>query len=147
MRNGWYITPASAGDYEEVEYLLFEVTAPLKYTVAKLRRSINQLESELGGWGSICINGVISIVALKNVPAVVGPTCDDLDELDFGGGAFLFVGDYVDVDAIAAEDVWRSECHAVRVSARSVYIRALARSNSHEAESDDLSAIFEFKYD
>lgn len=141
MRPGWYITSARAGEYDDAEYMLFELTAEAKKDVAVLLKESNRVAEAFGSWGSVCMHHIVNLVVLTGLTDSGLPISDELAD-DICNGP-VFVGESVDINAIPDECVWRSECHAVRaMSAGGVYLRALCKYSSAEAETDDLAPLF-----
>ncbi len=141
MKNGWYITGARAGEYDDAEYMLFELTDTCKENVAELLAESKRVAEKFGSWGSVCMHYIVDLLMLKSLPETGLDIPDDFDDAIDAGP--VFIGDDVDTDAIPDDCVWRSECHAVQAtSSGGVYLRALCKYSSAEAETDDLAPLF-----
>lgn len=144
MKEGWYIVRAYAPDHVTAQFLLFYYDRALVDTVQALRRTIAGVEETLGGWGSICLNGVVSMLALNSIPDLPEFAGIDEDELYASEVAQFVTGTQTLDEALYAQPdlLFRSECHAVRVFKESVYLRALCKYNSGEVESACIEQMF-----
>jgi hypothetical protein len=140
MRNGWYIAYASVGEYDDAEYILFELTDKCRKDVANLLAESKRLAEKFDSWGSVCMHDIVHLIVLKSGGENGLDIPDDFDDGINAGP--VFIGADVDIDGIPGDCVWRSDCHAVRVmSSGSVYLRGLSKYSSAEAETDDLAPL------
>ena len=153
MKTKTYLLSINAGEYSEAACALVELGEPEAAAVKAARAAVIAFAEQHQGWCSLEWGWTLRCAVLTRVPdailALLG--AEDSDELFAEGEpAWRELPDGFEwpepgqfPEALIPDDeLWRSECEGLRVSADGVYFTALNKYTSERVESDDLEAIF-----
>lgn len=135
---GAYLMRVHAPEYCEAEYAVVVLKRRHIDMVSAARTALRRLAGRFSGWGSITLRGTLSMMVLRCLD-------DDRIPMLFGGLKALpdvdavRIGDDFDFNVPDNDEVWRSDCHGLKIYDDSVYAVATDHYSSDEVESCDLS--------
>jgi hypothetical protein len=140
---GWWLTPVHGPDFCDADWAVFHLEDRHARLVRDARSGLQKLQATHGGWGSTTLRGRLTMVVLTGITEErlleLFPALPQ-DEIEEEGPKFI--GPDFDPGKLAEDEVWRSECHGLRVYDNAVYAVAIDKYTSATVESDDLEVLF-----